>query len=70
MLLQGLPDMLNICHTVCAQLYSQFNASKCHILVFGYSSRFVLNSLTLGTDTVHWAKYVKYLGVILSRAES
>jgi len=34
---------------------------KGHLLVFGYSS--VLNPLTLGTATVHWAKCVKYLGV-------
>jgi len=62
---QGLQDMLNICHTVCDESDLQFNASKCHLLAFGYSSRFVLNPLKLGSDTVHWSKCVKYLGVHL-----
>jgi len=41
--LQGLQDMLSVCHTVCTHLHLQFHANKCTPLV-------------IGTDSVFWSK--------------
>ena len=61
--LQGLQDMLNVCHCVSSELLLQFNPNKCHLVAFGPHARKTGGPLLIGSDTIHWTHSVKYLGV-------
>lgn len=63
----GLQEMLDICLETASALNLNFNASKCHCIVFGKSSVSVsrITPMCLGASNIEWCTSIQYLGVYI-----
>ena len=59
----GLQKMLTRCAETSAQLLLDFNCSKSKCIAIGPASKYKINEMTLGNDTVSWCNRFKYLGI-------
>ena len=61
----GLQEMLDICFETASTLNLNFNASKCHCIVFGKNSVSRITPMCLGASNIEWCTSIRYLGVYI-----
>jgi len=55
--------MLDDCYASCRELRLKFNAAKSYCIAFGMTAVGFTQPMLLGSDTLAWSQFIKYMGV-------